>query len=73
MNTFRQKFYRAGKIEQAYPFVEVLWFDRGQQVQDQVAVYLTSAIQNAIETADTAVIFTALEPQKYYDNGQHYG
>ena len=28
---------RDGKIADVYPFVEVAWFDRGQEVQDTVA------------------------------------
>lgn len=65
-------FYRNQNI-QAYPFVEVLWFDRGQAVQDKAAKIITIHCQNLLtHTQDVAVIFTALTPTAYYDNGQHY-
>ncbi|MCG7585285.1 DUF1904 domain-containing protein [Photobacterium sp. OFAV2-7] len=63
-----------GEVSFAYPFVEVLWFDRGQEIQDQVAQHITEAVRNALEEPerDVAVIFTALTPTAYYDNGKHY-
>lgn len=63
-----------GEVSDADPFVEVLWFDRGQAVQDQVAGVITRAVREALEDAelDVAVIFTALSPNAYYDNGNHY-
>jgi hypothetical protein len=54
--------------------VEVLWFDRGQEVKDKVAVVITEQIRSALgKELDVAVIFIALEPASYYDNGSHYG
>ncbi|PSW09349.1 DUF1904 domain-containing protein [Photobacterium sanctipauli] len=63
-----------GDVSDAYPFVEVLWFDRGQEVQDQVAQVITEAIRTQAHSADldVAVIFNALTPTAYYDNGSHY-
>ncbi len=63
-----------GDVSDAYPFVEVFWFDRGQDVQDQVARKVTDAVRLALEEPeqDVAVIFTALKPHAYYDNGEHY-
>ena len=67
-------FIMDGEVSEAYPFVEVLWFDRGQTVQDQVAQVITMAIRDAFEEPqlDVAVIFSSLTPSAYYDNGQHY-
>lgn len=66
-------FFHEGEVSSAYPFVEVLWFDRGQEVQDAVAKVLTSQIRGVIgEDVDVAVIFTALNAKGYYDNGEHY-
>ncbi|MCG9679371.1 DUF1904 domain-containing protein [Vibrio sp. Isolate24] len=66
-------FYHEGEVSQAYPFVEVLWFDRGQQTQDAVAAIITQQVRGMIgEDVDVAVIFTALEAKSYYDNGEHY-
>lgn len=63
-----------GDVSDAYPFVEVLWFDRGQVVQDQVAQVITAAVRDAFDDPqlDVAVIFSSLTPSAYYDNGQHY-
>ncbi|KLV06428.1 hypothetical protein ABT56_08575 [Photobacterium aquae] len=63
-----------GEVSDAYPFVEVLWFDRGQDIQDRVAAAITEAVRAAIEIPeqDVAVIFTVLPPSGYYDNGNHY-
>ncbi|MGD6738620.1 DUF1904 domain-containing protein [Photobacterium leiognathi subsp. mandapamensis] len=63
-----------GEVSDAYPFVEVLWFDRGQETQDKVAAVITTAVRKAVDNAeqDVAVIFTALTATAYYDNGQHY-
>lgn len=66
-------FFQEGEVNSAYPFVEVLWFDRGQQTKDAVAMIITTQVRAVIgEDADVAVIFTPLEGSDYYDNGQHY-
>ena len=66
-------FYHEGEVNQAYPFVEVLWFNRGQETQDEVAKIITHQVRGMIgEDVDVAVIFTALDASGYYDNGQHY-
>ena len=66
-------FYHEGEVKQAYPFVEVLWFNRGQETQDEVAKIITHQVRGMIgEDVDVAVIFTALDASGYYDNGQHY-
>ncbi len=66
-------FFTEGEVSAAYPFVEVFWFDRGQKVQDQVAKAITKQVRTIVgEDIDVAVIFTALSPKAYYDNGEHY-
>ncbi|PAU37650.1 pseudouridine synthase [Vibrio coralliilyticus] len=66
-------FYHEGEVSQAYPFVEVLWFYRGQQTQDAVAEIITQQVRGMIgEDVGVAVIFTALDAKAYYDNGEHY-
>ena len=66
-------FYHEGEVSSAYPFVEVLWFDRGQETQDVVATTITAQVRGIIgEDVDVAVIFSALNAKGYYDNGEHY-
>ncbi|BCN23318.1 DUF1904 domain-containing protein [Vibrio alfacsensis] len=66
-------FFSEGEVSGAYPFVEVLWFDRGQETQDKVAKIITNQVRSVVgEDINVAVIFTALSPNGYYDNGEHY-
>ncbi|WP_434996979.1 DUF1904 domain-containing protein [Vibrio scophthalmi] len=66
-------FYHEGEVNPAYPFVEVLWFDRGQETQDAVAKIITDQVRGITgEDINVAVIFTALNASSYYDNAQHY-
>lgn len=69
----QSEFYFKALPSKAYPFVEILWFDRGQAVQDKVASYLTKVIKTKIDCDDLAIIFTPLKPTAYYDMGKHYG
>ncbi len=67
-------FYHEGKVTQAYPFVEILWFDRGQETKNAVAEIVTRQVRDVFGSdLDVAVIFTSLNGSDYYDNGQHYG
>ncbi|MDF2155609.1 DUF1904 domain-containing protein [Vibrio sp. CAU 1672] len=66
-------FFAEGEVSSAYPFVEVLWFDRGQETQDSVASVITQQVRGILgHEVDVAVIFTALATRQYYDNGEHY-
>ena len=66
-------FFHEGTSDVGYPFVEVLWFNRGQETKDFVAKVITDRLSGLLPTKQNiAVIFTALEPSNYFDNGQHY-
>jgi hypothetical protein len=66
-------FFHDGEVSAAYPFVDVLWFDRGQEIQDQVATIVTKRIREVVQQdVDVAVIFTAFNSSEYYDNAEHY-
>ena len=60
-----------GQVVDGPPMVEVFWFDRGQELQDQVAGLLTRHIQSA-GYPDVDVIFTILDRNRYYENGEHF-
>ncbi|KAB3531621.1 DUF1904 domain-containing protein [Alkaliphilus pronyensis] len=63
---------RDGEIQDAYPFIEVAWFDRGLEIQDKVAAALTRFAHNiGVENIDIA--FVTFEERKYYENGKHFG
>jgi len=56
---------------QAYPFIELFWFDRGQEMQDAAAQLITSIVKSKLEM-DVAVVVQPIQRTNYYDNGQHY-
>lgn len=56
---------------QAYPFIELFWFDRGQEMQDAAAQLITSIVKSKLEM-DVAVVVQPLQRTNYYDNGRHY-
>ncbi|GAB6159236.1 DUF1904 domain-containing protein [Desulfotomaculum varum] len=64
-------FISDGKPAAGYPFVEVAWFDRGQEIQDRVAETITNLIRGA-GYAGVDVIFTIFEKHRYYENGKHF-
>lgn len=63
---------RDGKIDDVYPFVEVAWFDRGQEVQDVVATIITDSIRNNLNIESMDLAFIVFEKEKYYENGEHF-
>ncbi len=65
-------FYTKSLKSEAYPFVEVHWFERPQELQDEVAAKLTRTIKALTGAADVVVVFCKLEKTAYYENGQHY-
>ena len=68
------EFIISGEAVAGYPFVELMWFDRGQAVQDQAASLITEQVKAQVgATVDVAVIVLPLTRSAYYDNGQHYG
>ncbi|KGK86217.1 hypothetical protein DP73_17110 [Desulfosporosinus sp. HMP52] len=59
------------EVVQGYPFIEVAWFDRGQDIQDQVAQAI-SRIINQAGYASVDIMFTVLDKVRYYENGEHF-
>lgn len=59
-----------GKVVNAPSIVEVEWFNRGQDVQNEVAKIITKYLRNNRECLD--VIFTNLSTNNYYENGEHF-
>lgn len=52
------------------PIIEVLWFDRGQEVQDQAAKAITDHLRGDLESLE--VFFIPLQEKNYYENGEHF-
>lgn len=67
------QFFKGGwRADAADPMCEVLWFDRGQGVQDECARVLTDYLRAKTQAEFIAVVFTALPKQNYYENGKHF-
>ena len=64
-------FIRDQEMAMDYPIVEIAWFDRGQEIQDNVAKIVTNYIHKVGYKA-VDIIFTTLEEKKYYENGEHF-
>lgn len=62
-----------GGASEAYPFVEILWFDRGQDMKTKVAAIVDKALRNIVgEDTDITVLFSDLRGQDYYENREHF-
>lgn len=64
-------FIRVQETAMEYPIVEIAWFDRGQEIQDNVAKIVTNYIHK-VGYKSVDIIFTILEEKKYYENGEHF-
>lgn len=53
------------------PLVQVNWFDRGQEVQDEVAAAIYRNVKSA-GYSHVETFFVVLEEARYYENEKHY-
>lgn len=58
-----------GGSSEPYPFVEVLWFSRGPEVQNKVAKVINSKIKE-LQHDLICITFTELAPENYYEYGE---
>jgi hypothetical protein len=54
-----------------FPFIEVKWFDRGQEIQDQFAKITTKHIQS-LGIPEVEIAFTVFLESAYYLNGKNF-
>lgn len=66
------RFFENGQPTKSYPFIEVLWFPRSQEVQDASAKFITTKVRELVPDSDVVVVFTVLNPTAYYENGKHF-
>ena len=62
---------RNGKIDKAYPFIEIAWFDRGQDMQNLVAKTIYDFVRK-INVENIDIAFTYFQEKNYYENGEHF-
>jgi hypothetical protein len=60
-----------GDEVQGYPLIEVKWFDRGQEIQDQFASIVTKHIQS-LDIPEVEVAFSTFLESTYYLNGKSF-
>ena len=65
------KVVSGGMLKLGAPFVEVYWFDRGQEQSDAVAKAITEEFQ-AIGIENVDVAFLLYKKELYYENGVHF-
>jgi hypothetical protein len=54
-----------------YPLIEIKWFERGQEIQDQFANIVTKHIQ-ALGISEVEVAFSTFQESAYYLNGKSF-
>lgn len=64
-------FFMDGEEVKPLPFIEVHWFDRGQEVRDKTAKCITAHVKaQGVRNVDVA--FCNFEKNCYYENGEHF-
>jgi hypothetical protein len=58
-------------VVSGYPFIEVKWFERGQDIQDQFSNAVTKKVYS-LGIPDVEVAFTAFLESAYYSNGKSF-
>lgn len=64
-------FISEGREFKGYPFVEVAWFKRSQEIQDKAAEEITKAV-GTFSSSTIDVAFTEYKEDSYYENGKHF-
>lgn len=64
-------FIAEGQEDPGYPLIDVYWFDRGQKVQNEVALVITEIVRG-LGYEEVEIIFHHLVKEQYYANGKHY-
>ncbi|TPE48218.1 DUF1904 domain-containing protein [Maribrevibacterium harenarium] len=66
-------YFAVGGAAPAYPFFEILWFDRGAEVKAKVATIIDDLIRPQVEPGlDVTVLFHDLKGADYFENKQHF-
>lgn len=60
-----------GKEVPGYPFIEVKWFDRGQEIRDTFAIIVTKHVQS-LGIPEVEVAFSTFKESDYYFNGKSF-
>ncbi|WP_338452788.1 DUF1904 family protein [Niallia oryzisoli] len=61
-----------GEETQAFPLIEVKWFERGQEIRDRFAQSVTKHIMST-GAVEIEVVFIPFSEPAYYINGERVG
>ena len=61
-----------GETVQTFPFIEVAWFERGQDTRDRVAAAMTKHVLS-LGVAEVEIAFVVYQEDSYYANGKRFG
>lgn len=61
-----------GKTVPTFPFIQVAWFERGQETRDRVAAAITKQVQS-LGVSEVEIAFLVYREDSYYANGKHFG
>lgn len=64
-------FVFAGEEVTPFPFIEVKWFERGQEIRDQFTQIITKYI-HSLQIPEVEVAYTVFSESAYYYNGEHF-
>jgi hypothetical protein len=60
-----------GEEVPGYPFIEVKWFERGLEIQDEFANLITKQV-HSLGIPEVEVAFTTFRESNYYLNGKSF-
>lgn len=60
------------EVINSYPFIEILWFDRGEKVKKEVADFITNLLKKENDYLSITIIFIDLEKNNYFENGENF-
>ncbi|MBO9600653.1 MAG: DUF1904 family protein [Cohnella sp.] len=63
----------AGARVASYPFVEVVWFERGMTTRDAAAACIDRHLRVSLGIDEMEIAFRVYTPEAYYSNGQRLG
>jgi hypothetical protein len=66
------QYYSEGRPVQSYPYTEVHWFERSQEVKQRSAKIITDKIRALTQAQDIAVVFIPIQKCDYFENGESF-
>lgn len=65
-------FFANGKTTKSYPFVEVHWFERSQDIKARSAKIITDLVRSLTKAEDIVVVYVPIEKNDYFENGKSF-